>query len=139
MNTNNYGLNGQTDSDYFYFLCGKKCKKRKKEKRDIRFERRRLKNDERRADTERTRVETMIMKNTMMNPTTPPPQQQSPSQSYANVQKNPAPQQAGMGGNTMMIVLGALVIGGIVLSQMKGRPPVVAGQVPIASAPILKQ
>ena len=139
MNSNNYGLNGQTDNDYFYFLCGKKCKKRKKEKRDIRFERRRLKNDERRADTERTRTETMIMKNTMLSPSAPPPAQQTAPQGQSNVQGNPAPQQAGMGGNTMMIVIGALVIGGVVLSQMKGRPPVMAGQVPIASAPILKQ
>lgn len=122
LQKNNYGLTGQSDIDFDYFLCGKKCKKRKKEKREIRFERRRLKNDERRADTERTRAETLLMQQSMQpsRPQSPPPVQQTqapPQQMTASVQ----PQQAGMGGNTLFIVVGVLLVGGFVWTQMNPK------------------
>lgn len=125
LSQNNYGLTGQSDIDFDYFLCGKKCKKRKKEKREIRFERRRLKNDERRADTERTRMETLLMKQSMMPTQTsqPPMQQSAPAANSQSQQTNQAgtPQQAGMGNNTLFIVMGALLIGGFVWTQMNPK------------------
>ncbi|UII32184.1 hypothetical protein LVD17_28265 [Fulvivirga ulvae] len=131
LSQKNYGLTGQSDIDFDYFLCGKKCKKRKKEKREIRFERRRLKNDERRADTERTRMETILMKQSMMPTQTsqPPMQQQSaPSANSQPQQTNQAgtPQQAGMGNNTLFIAVGVLLIGGFVWTQMNAKTRPVA-------------
>ncbi|MBL6444674.1 hypothetical protein JMN32_00030 [Fulvivirga sp. 29W222] len=127
LQKNNYGLTGQSDIDFDYFLCGKKCKKRKKEKREIRFERRRLKNDERRADTERTRMETLLMKQSMMPAQVsqaPPAQQSAPTSNSQMTASTPRPQQAGMGSNTMLIVVGVLLVGGFVWTQMnpKNRP-----------------
>ena len=52
-----FGLDGQYD----YLFCGKKCKKRKKKKRSIKNERKTLKNEERKASIERSRVENQIL------------------------------------------------------------------------------
>jgi len=131
----NYGLWGGNE-DAFLGL-GKKAKERraaKKEKVAIRFERRRLKNDERRANTERVRAGTEIMKSSLgtggsKNTAPAPPAKQDNGQGgqgqgtgqtgMPGATSGLAPVQAGIGGNTMIVVLGVLLIGGYLFVNKK--------------------
>lgn len=129
----NFGLSGLSDDHYDAFI-GKKARSRRKERRskrkerkEIRFERRKLKNDDRRADTESKRAETKVMKATMMPGATPTLSSVQPMASAAPVSAPQpttvasAPQQAGMGSNTLMIVVGVLVVGGFLFMNNKGK------------------
>lgn len=123
--------------DYDDFI-GKKARRRrkerrarKKERRSIRFERRRLKNDDRRADTEAKRTQTAIMKATMLaspsstsaakttsaqQPAQASGQNVAPKSAAAELRQHqasvPLTQKAGFGGNTMVIVIALLIVGG---------------------------
>ncbi len=132
MKQHNFGLEGQLQFDNF--LCGKKCRRRKKEKQGIRSERRKTKNDARRADTERVRAETRILlhqnlgaKEQVRMPMTG--QQVSAPVMVPQPAPAPQPQKAGVGSNPLIIVVGVLLLGGIVMmggnKQRKGQAPTV--------------
>jgi len=128
----NYGLNGQNiDQDYDQFLgicLSKKCKKRKAERHKARIDKKQLKNDQRRAETESLRAETQAM-TTIVNPIIPPtarvaPVMSSPSpqaSSSSTVQTAPKPAKAGLAGNSMMLIVGVLLVGGFLYSQSKNK------------------
>ena len=59
--TSNYGLSGQQDLYDFYGGIGKNARQKKNENRAIRVEKRRLKNDERKADVERSKAEAQLI------------------------------------------------------------------------------
>ncbi|MDW3191921.1 MAG: hypothetical protein R8G66_06140 [Cytophagales bacterium] len=142
INDTSFGLTGLStvdidalNRDYDDFI-GKKARRRrkerrarKKERRSIRFERRRLKNDDRRADTEAKRTQTAIMKATMLSnpagatkttsaqqPTQGSGQNVAPKSAAAELRQHqasvPLTQKAGFGGNTMVIVIALLIVGG---------------------------
>lgn len=141
LTNNNFGLSGQRDFDYFIF-CGKKCKKRRAEKLKVRLERKRLKNDERRAETERIRAETELMKQgfeseTPMQDSQPPKQtapvrvssplggiKRPPPKPYyvppASIQAPATSQRAGLG-NTPLLLIGVVILGGIGLVLSRRR------------------
>lgn len=130
---NNYGLSGQFDEDdYDNFLCfSRKCKERKKQRHEARMARKASKTDARKADTERTRAETTVMQQTAAAPPPAAPvarmpltQQQvvNPQTIAPNMRANqqmPATQKAGFGGNTIMIVVGVLLVGGYLYQKSK--------------------
>lgn len=105
----NFGLTGQRGDDFDYLFCGKRCKKRKK----VRLEKKKLKNEEKKASIERTRAETKIMTQTLASK--PAPKLTAPAIKLPAAGGKLA--QAGFGGNTIMLVLGVLVIGGFFLMQ----------------------
>lgn len=141
LTNNNFGLSGQRDFDYFIF-CGKKCKKRRAERLKVRLEKKRLKNDERRAETERVRAETALMKKGFESEVpvqdSPPPKPTAPvraSSPVGGIKKPPprpyyvpppvvqasaAPKKAGLG-NTPLLLIGLVVIGGIGLVLSRRR------------------
>lgn len=98
-----YGFYGQVSDDYDEFLgFGKKAKKRRKERRarkkekiDIRHERRRLKNDALRANTEAQRAQTTLTQSIVSPTPRPMPVQTSPiSSAVTSTDPNPAQVQA---------------------------------------------
>lgn len=141
LTNNNFGLSGQSDYDYFIF-CNKKCKKRRAEKRKVRLEKKRLKNDERRAETERVRAETVLMQQGFEpegsvepapSPSSPapPPAPPRPSFPSGGIKRPPPkpyykpapivaqqapnrPTKSGLG-NTPLLLIGLVVVGGIVV------------------------
>jgi hypothetical protein len=135
---NNYGLSGQPDEAYDNFLCfSKKCKRRKAERHKIRMDKRKLKNDQRKAETESMRAETSVMKN-IAAPQTAAPQimrSQAPTMIQQPSAVAPAqvkPQQAGFAGNSMMMIVGVLLVGGFIYNSMKNKQQAGAG-VPAAA------
>ena len=59
----NFGITGQPTDEWDNFLCfGRKCKQRKAERHKVRMEKRKLKNDQQRAETEALRAETGLTK-----------------------------------------------------------------------------
>lgn len=135
---NNYGLSGQPDEAYDNFLClSRKCKQRKAERHKVKMEKRTLKNDQRRAETESMRAETSVMKN-IAAPSSPAPQvmrSQAPTiiqQPAAIAPAQAKPQQAGFAGNSMMMIVGVLLVGGFIYNSMKNKQQ--AGvKVPVAA------
>lgn len=122
----NYGLRGQSELDYDYFIClGKKCKRKKEKRRRIRNEKKKLKNDARRADIERTRAETGMIKQTF-GPTLSTPLKRmvrpSVTGTIRKAQSNsaePVP-QIGTAKVVPWILFGGLVlIGGAILTKTK--------------------
>lgn len=139
------------DQDAFLGF-GKKARRRRQARRErknqrktIRIERRQLKNDNRRADIDAKRTQTGIVRAMMLgtpapvartstsSPTprvpitvpirrTPPV---SPS-AAATIKKADVPltQQAGFGGNTLFLAVGALIIGGYLLLRRRAEAPV---------------
>ena len=90
---------------------------------------RKAKVDARKADTERVRAETKVMQQTV-SPTPPAPVATMPltQQRIANPQtiaagagnkEMPTTQNAGFGGNTIMIVVGVLLVGGYLYQKSK--------------------
>ncbi len=146
----NFGLSGlpegRPDNPYDAFLgLGKKGRRRRKERRarrkerrEIRFERRRLKNDDRRADTEAKRTQTALMKATMLGtpaPASPPvaPVQTGAAPTSGNAvlaapvaQPPGEPQRAGLDNNTLLIVVGVLVVGGFLFMNQRKPAPAAA-------------
>lgn len=124
---NNYGLSGQSDEAYDNFLClSRKCKQRKAERHKVKMEKRTLKNDQRRAETESMRAETSVMKN-IAAPSSAAPQVMR-SQASTIIQQPAAvapaqakPQQAGFAGNSMMMIVGVLLVGGFIYNSMKNK------------------
>lgn len=122
----NYGLSGQSDEAYDNFLCfTKKCRKRKEERHKSKMARKESKTDQRRAETESMRAETSVMKN-IASPNTVSPQlmqSQTPTIIHQPSLK-PAqekPQQAGFAGNSVMIIVGVLLVGGFIYNNMKNK------------------
>ena len=130
---NNYGLSGRGADDYHdeydHFLCfGKKCKQRKKEKHEARIAKRKAKVDARKADTERIRAESNVLQSTMSpTPSTPIATMPLTQQNITNPQQLgngvnqgvPTTQRAGFGGNTIMLVIGALLVVGYFYQKNK--------------------
>ena len=128
---NNFGLDGQEEYDNLF--CGKRCRKRRKKRRAIRLERRRLKNDAQLASNERMRAETKIMQQTMSAPkrsyTAQLPITGHQVTSPASIK--PKTQQAGFGNNTIMVVgIGLLVAGYLWHQNKQGTTPPAHGVAP---------
>jgi len=122
----NFGITGQPTDEWDNFLCfGRKCKQRKAEGHKVRMEKRKLKNDQQRAETEALRAETGLTKQ-LASPTPAPqmaPQmmmQQAPQPTATAQAPAPQVQKAGMG-SPVMIVIGLLVVGGLVYQSMKKK------------------
>jgi hypothetical protein len=139
IQSRNFGLTGQSEMDYDYFFLSKKARK---EKQKIRFERRTLKNDQRRADTERTRIENQLMQSGTLPPIAAPASSPAeaaqmttgtgvPSGSTEN-----APTSNSDMGTTIMLISAAgvlLVVVLLVVSKKKKISPVV--QTPVQVTP----
>ena len=143
MNTisvnSNFGFNGQIiEEEWDSFLCfGRKCKQRRQERHKARIEKRKLKNDQMRAETESLRTDIkitdkkgtqepkaaeVITKIVEVAANSPQPVAQ-PTQSI--IQASPPPQQAGMGNGVIMAVVAVLLIGGGIAYKMKmGKQPI---------------
>ena len=129
---NNFGLSGQQEADYDQFLCfNRRCRERKKERHKARMEKKASKTDSRTADTERIRAETNILQQTAAPAPTPAAVVSMPltGQQIANPQvlapriKQPVPpsQKAGFGGNTIMIALAVILVGGYMYQKSKNN------------------
>ena len=124
----NFGITGQTTNEWDNFLCfGRKCKQRKAERHKVRMEKRKLKNDQQRAETEALRAETGLTKQLASPTPAPTPQmapqmmmQQAPQPTTTAQAPAPQVQKAGMG-SPVMIVIGLLVVGGLVYQSMKKK------------------
>jgi hypothetical protein len=122
----NFGITGQPTNEWDNFLCfGRKCKQRKAERHKVRMEKRKLKNDQQRAETEALRAETGLTKQLASPAPTPQmaPQmmmQQTPQPTATSQAPAPQVQKAGMG-SPVMIVIGLLVVGGLVYQSMKKK------------------
>ena len=122
----NFGITGQPTDEWDNFLCfGRKCKQRKAERHKVRMEKRKLKNDQQRAETEALRAETGLTKQLASPAPTPQmaPQmmmQQAPQPTATSQAPAPQVQKAGMG-SPVMIVIGLLVVGGLVYQSMKKK------------------
>ncbi len=112
----NFGFSGQVAKGRIYeyddFLClTKKCKEKKqdrrefrKEKKEARIAKKKAKNDQRVADTERVRAETTLVNQSSLESTQP-----------IAVDR----QSKKAGGSSVVIVIGALLIGGYLLKNAK--------------------
>ena len=122
----NFGITGQPTDEWDNFLCfGRKCKQRKAERHKVRMEKRKLKNDQQRAETEALRAETGLTKQLASPAPTPQmaPQmmmQQAPQPTATSQAPAPQVQKAGMG-SPVMIVIGLLVVGGLVYQSVKKK------------------
>jgi len=115
----NYGISGQPTNEWDNFLCfGRKCKQRKAERHKVRMEKRKLKNDQQRAETEALRAETGLTKQ-LASPTPAPTPQMAPQMMMQQAPSSQV-QKAGMG-SPVMIVIGLLVVGGLVYQSMKKK------------------
>ena len=124
--SNNFGLSGQQHRAYDSFFClTKKCRERKSAKLNAKMEKKEAKTDAMRAETERVRAETAIMTSAaaaeQAAATMPMTQQSVVSPDSIAPQGTVAPpvQKAGLGGNTMMIVVGLVLVGGFLIMKNK--------------------
>lgn len=130
----NFGLTGQPETEFDHFLCGKRCRKRRTERRKLRDERRSLKNDQRRAETERLRTETNLLQSNLDNsPSSPasiPPTVSSKEQSSAPIQikgetetpQSNNPSQASNSRSSIPLIAGSvLALGGLLFLVLRMR------------------
>jgi len=121
--TSQYALAHQADDN---FLCGKRCRKRKAEKRKLRAEKKRLKNDARRAEIERVRAETKILsvdatpvgeaEPVVLNQSRPKPKVTS---SEVLNRLTTTPTKAGNKQNSILLIGGLVLIGAVVIIRRR--------------------
>lgn len=84
------------------------------------------KTDQRRAETEQMRAETLVMKTMATKKSQPVVTNATPTPTIIQSMPNapaarPQVQQAGFGGNKMMMVVGLLIVGGFIYNSMKNK------------------
>jgi len=105
---NNFGFSGQWDN----FLCiGKKCRQRKAERHKVRMEKKTLKNDQQRAETEALRTDTTLTK-----------QLASPAPQMMTSGADSEAQQTSGKQGIIIIIAGVIVAGGILYQILKKKP-----------------